>query len=177
MFLDFKSHTSLTFFHGSPQIWIRSSSAPTTLHSPVHRLAGEPGARKHGLSLQLQRQLQQGNVPQLSQEPLHKVGYGVNKIRSRRETPRCTWRPETWCHIKVRRTKVYEINKTNREFLYNILFVDIYIILNISEYFTVFHYQVKVHFFGKTKLSYTDQPMKISLYGIHGEKENIPYIM
>uniref|UniRef100_A0A673NM48 Lipoprotein lipase n=1 Tax=Sinocyclocheilus rhinocerous TaxID=307959 RepID=A0A673NM48_9TELE len=42
---------------------------------------------------------------------------------------------------------------------------------------SVFHYQVKVHFFGKTKLSYTDQPMKISLYGIHGEKENIPYIM
>ncbi len=43
---------------------------PRALHSPVHRLAGEPGARKHGLSLQLQRQLQQGNVPQLSQEPL-----------------------------------------------------------------------------------------------------------
>ncbi len=43
---------------------------PRALHSPVHRLAGEPGARKHGLSLQLQRQLQQGNVPQLPQEPL-----------------------------------------------------------------------------------------------------------
>ncbi len=63
--------------------------------------------------------------------------------------------------------------------LYKILFVDKKnIILKIlSKYFTVFHYQVKVHFFGKTKLSYTDQPMKISLYGIHGEKENIPYIM
>lgn len=42
---------------------------------------------------------------------------------------------------------------------------------------TVFHYQVKVHFFGKTKLSYTDQPMKISLYGTDNEKENIPYVM
>lgn len=43
--------------------------------------------------------------------------------------------------------------------------------------YTVFHYQVKVHFFSNTKISYTDQPMKISLYGYSGEKENIPYIM
>ncbi|XP_076847785.1 lipoprotein lipase [Brachyhypopomus gauderio] len=43
--------------------------------------------------------------------------------------------------------------------------------------FKVFHYQVKVHFFGKSNISYTDQPMKISLYGFSGEKENIPYVM
>uniref|UniRef100_A0A3B1IEY5 Lipoprotein lipase n=1 Tax=Astyanax mexicanus TaxID=7994 RepID=A0A3B1IEY5_ASTMX len=43
--------------------------------------------------------------------------------------------------------------------------------------YKVFHYQVKVHFFSKNKLSYTDQPMKISLYGYAGEKENIPYVM
>lgn len=41
----------------------------------------------------------------------------------------------------------------------------------------VFHYQVKVHFFSKTKQSFTEQPMKISLYGSHGEKENIPFVL
>uniref|UniRef100_A0A8C1XCD6 Lipoprotein lipase n=1 Tax=Cyprinus carpio TaxID=7962 RepID=A0A8C1XCD6_CYPCA len=70
----------------------------------------------------------------------NKVGYGVNKIRTRRSSK---------MYMKTRNVMPYK----------------------------VFHYQVKVHFFGKTKLSYTDQPMKISLYGIHGEKENIPYIM
>uniref|UniRef100_A0A8C1A4G5 Lipoprotein lipase n=1 Tax=Cyprinus carpio carpio TaxID=630221 RepID=A0A8C1A4G5_CYPCA len=70
----------------------------------------------------------------------NKVGYGVNKIRTRRSSK---------MYMKTRDVMPYK----------------------------VFHYQVKVHFFGKTKLSYTDQPMKISLYGIHGEKENIPYIM
>ncbi|XP_053369117.1 lipoprotein lipase-like [Clarias gariepinus] len=43
--------------------------------------------------------------------------------------------------------------------------------------YKVFHYQVKVHFFSKSEISYTDQPLKISLYGISGEKENIPFIM
>uniref|UniRef100_A0A671SV72 Lipoprotein lipase n=1 Tax=Sinocyclocheilus anshuiensis TaxID=1608454 RepID=A0A671SV72_9TELE len=70
----------------------------------------------------------------------NKVGYRVNKIRTRRSSK---------MYMKTRDVMPYK----------------------------VFHYQVKVHFFGKTKLSYTDQPMKISLYGIHGEKENIPYIM
>ncbi|KAM4629387.1 lipoprotein lipase [Polymixia lowei] len=41
--------------------------------------------------------------------------------------------------------------------------------------YKVFHYQVKVHFFSKEKLSFEKQPLKISLYGTHGEKENIPY--
>lgn len=70
----------------------------------------------------------------------NKVGYAVNKIRTRRSSK---------MYMKTREMMPYK----------------------------VFHYQVKVHFFGKTQLSYTDQPMKISLYGIHGEKENIPYIM
>uniref|UniRef100_A0A8C2CXS0 Lipoprotein lipase n=1 Tax=Cyprinus carpio TaxID=7962 RepID=A0A8C2CXS0_CYPCA len=70
----------------------------------------------------------------------NKVGYGVNKIRTRRSSK---------MYMKTRNVMPYK----------------------------VFHYQVKVHFFGKTKLSYTDQPIKISLYGIHGEKENIPYIL
>ncbi|XP_030640551.1 lipoprotein lipase isoform X2 [Chanos chanos] len=43
--------------------------------------------------------------------------------------------------------------------------------------YKVFHYQVKVHFFGKDKMSFTEQPMQISLYGLHGEKENIPYVL
>lgn len=41
----------------------------------------------------------------------------------------------------------------------------------------VFHYQVKVHFFSKTKQSFTEQPMKISLYGSRGEKENIAFVL
>ncbi|KAK7136920.1 hypothetical protein R3I93_017096 [Phoxinus phoxinus] len=70
----------------------------------------------------------------------NKVGYSVNKIRSRRSSK---------MYLKTRDMMPYK----------------------------VFHYQVKVHFFSKTKISYNDQPMKISLFGIHGEKENIPYIM
>lgn len=42
---------------------------------------------------------------------------------------------------------------------------------------SVFHYQVKVHFFCKDKLSFTEQPMKISLFGTHGEKEDIPFVL
>ncbi|XP_051977876.1 lipoprotein lipase-like [Xyrauchen texanus] len=70
----------------------------------------------------------------------NKVGYSINKIRTRRSSK---------MYMKTRDMMPYKL----------------------------FHYQVKVHFFSKTKLSYTDQPMKISLYGIHGEKENIPYVM
>ncbi|XP_067252115.1 lipoprotein lipase [Chanodichthys erythropterus] len=70
----------------------------------------------------------------------NKVGYGVNKIRTRRSSR---------MYMKTRDMMPYK----------------------------VFHYQVKVHFFSKSTISYTDQPMKISLYGIHGEKENIPYVM
>ncbi|XP_068447454.1 lipoprotein lipase [Clinocottus analis] len=43
--------------------------------------------------------------------------------------------------------------------------------------YKVFHYQVKGHFFSTDQLSFTEQPMKISLYGIHGEKEDIPFVM
>lgn len=43
--------------------------------------------------------------------------------------------------------------------------------------YKVFHYQVKVHFFSETKLSFTEQPMKISLYGTHGEKEDIAFVL
>ncbi|CAL8253673.1 unnamed protein product [Merluccius merluccius] len=43
--------------------------------------------------------------------------------------------------------------------------------------YKVFHYQVKVHFFSEKKLSFTEQPFKISLFGTHGEKEDIPFQM
>nr|AFO11037.1 lipoprotein lipase [Acanthogobius hasta] len=43
--------------------------------------------------------------------------------------------------------------------------------------YKVFHYQVKVHFFSKDKLSFTEQPLKISLYGTHGEKEDINFVL
>ncbi|XP_003974174.2 lipoprotein lipase isoform X1 [Takifugu rubripes] len=43
--------------------------------------------------------------------------------------------------------------------------------------YKVFHYQVKVHFFSETQQSFTEQPMKISLYGTHGEKEDIPFVL
>lgn len=43
--------------------------------------------------------------------------------------------------------------------------------------FKVFHYQVKAHFFSQNEQSFTEQPMKISLYGTNGEKENIPFVL
>ncbi|KAJ8277380.1 hypothetical protein GJAV_G00074540 [Gymnothorax javanicus] len=43
--------------------------------------------------------------------------------------------------------------------------------------YKVFHYQVKVHFFSKDKLSFTEQPMLVSLFGTEGEKEDIPFTM
>uniref|UniRef100_A0A8C5LT05 Lipoprotein lipase n=1 Tax=Leptobrachium leishanense TaxID=445787 RepID=A0A8C5LT05_9ANUR len=43
--------------------------------------------------------------------------------------------------------------------------------------FKVFHYQFKVHFFGKKNLTVTNQPLTISLYGTRGESENIPITM
>ncbi|XP_053559191.1 lipoprotein lipase [Bombina bombina] len=39
--------------------------------------------------------------------------------------------------------------------------------------FKVFHYQIKVHYFGKKNLTVTNQPFKVSLYGTRGENENI----
>ncbi|XP_037626014.1 lipoprotein lipase [Sebastes umbrosus] len=43
--------------------------------------------------------------------------------------------------------------------------------------YKVFHYQVKGHFFSEDRLSFTEQPMKISLYGTVGEKEDIPFVL
>lgn len=43
--------------------------------------------------------------------------------------------------------------------------------------FKVFHYQVKAHFFSQNEQSFTEQPMKISLYGTNGEKEDIPFVL
>ncbi|KAF3834812.1 hypothetical protein F7725_027370, partial [Dissostichus mawsoni] len=43
--------------------------------------------------------------------------------------------------------------------------------------YKVFHYQVKVHLFGKDIMSFNEQPMKISLLGTHGEKEDIPFVL
>ncbi|CAG07962.1 unnamed protein product, partial [Tetraodon nigroviridis] len=43
--------------------------------------------------------------------------------------------------------------------------------------YKVFHYQVKVHFFSESAQSFTEQPMKISLYGTNGEKEDIPFVL
>ncbi|XP_070687772.1 lipoprotein lipase [Pempheris klunzingeri] len=43
--------------------------------------------------------------------------------------------------------------------------------------YKVFHYQVKVHFFSTDRLSFTEQPMKISLYGTLTEKEDISFVL
>ncbi|XP_036376712.1 lipoprotein lipase [Megalops cyprinoides] len=66
----------------------------------------------------------------------NKLGYEVNKIRSRRSSK---------MYLKTREMMPYK----------------------------VFHYQLKVHFFSKDKLSFTEQPIKVSLYGTHSEKEDI----
>lgn len=36
---------------------------------------------------------------------------------------------------------------------------------------------MKVHFFSESPQSFTEQPMKISLYGTHGEKEDISFVL
>lgn len=41
----------------------------------------------------------------------------------------------------------------------------------------VFHYQVKAHFFSDSARNFTEQPMKISLYGTLGEKEDISFVL
>lgn len=43
---------------------------PWALHPPLHWLAGQHEAAKHGVPLQFQGDFQQGNVSKLSQEPL-----------------------------------------------------------------------------------------------------------
>ncbi|XP_061094382.1 lipoprotein lipase [Conger conger] len=43
--------------------------------------------------------------------------------------------------------------------------------------YKVFHYQVKVHVFSQDQLSFTEQPILVSLFGTEGEKEDIPFTM
>uniref|UniRef100_A0A4W5QHJ8 Lipoprotein lipase n=1 Tax=Hucho hucho TaxID=62062 RepID=A0A4W5QHJ8_9TELE len=43
--------------------------------------------------------------------------------------------------------------------------------------FKVFHYQMKFHVFNQQNLSLSEQPVIVSLYGTHGEKEDIQVIL
>ncbi|NWI92313.1 LIPL lipase, partial [Pitta sordida] len=43
--------------------------------------------------------------------------------------------------------------------------------------YKVFHYQVKIHFFGKTNIPKTNQPFLISLYGTLDKSENIAFTL
>ncbi|KAL2294565.1 hypothetical protein Nmel_008302 [Mimus melanotis] len=43
--------------------------------------------------------------------------------------------------------------------------------------YKVFHYQVKIHFFGKTNMTKTNQPFLMSLYGTLDESENIGFTL
>ncbi|XP_077463280.1 lipoprotein lipase [Stigmatopora argus] len=43
--------------------------------------------------------------------------------------------------------------------------------------YKVFHYQVKMHLFSKEIRNFSDQPIKISLYGTDGEKEDIAFVL
>ncbi|KAL2089812.1 hypothetical protein ACEWY4_014500 [Coilia grayii] len=70
----------------------------------------------------------------------NKLGYEINRVRSRRSTK---------MYLKTREMMPYK----------------------------VFHYQVKVHFFSKDALSLTEQPIRVSLYGTHGEKEDITHVL
>ncbi|XP_064187696.1 lipoprotein lipase [Anguilla rostrata] len=70
----------------------------------------------------------------------NKVGYGIHKVRSRRNAK---------MYMKTREIMPFK----------------------------VFHYQVKVHFFSQDKLSFTEQPLLVSLFGTEGEKEDIPFTM
>ncbi|XP_028856054.1 lipoprotein lipase [Denticeps clupeoides] len=70
----------------------------------------------------------------------NKLGYEINKVRTRRSTK---------MYLKTREIMPFK----------------------------VFHYQVKVHFFSKDLLNFTEQPIRVSLYGTHGEKEDLAYVM
>ncbi|MCI4390925.1 hypothetical protein PGIGA_G00128400 [Pangasianodon gigas] len=43
--------------------------------------------------------------------------------------------------------------------------------------YKVFHYQIKAHLFSHNNLALDNQPVKISLYGTHDEKDNIPIVV
>ena len=70
---------------------------------------------------------------------------------------------QLWIHIGI-----------NRSIKLNQYVVSLSLCLSVS---LVFHYQVKMHFFSEKKLSFTEQPLMISLFGTHGERENIPFQM
>ncbi|XP_048833100.1 lipoprotein lipase [Brienomyrus brachyistius] len=70
----------------------------------------------------------------------NKLGYEVNKVRSRRSAK---------MYLKTRQMMPFK----------------------------VFHYQVKMHLFSKDKAQYSEQPLKVSLHGIHGETEDISILV
>ncbi|XP_032069587.1 lipoprotein lipase [Thamnophis elegans] len=43
--------------------------------------------------------------------------------------------------------------------------------------YKVFHFQVKIHFFGKLNITKRNEPFLISFYGTKKESENIPFVM
>ncbi|XP_007425898.1 lipoprotein lipase [Python bivittatus] len=43
--------------------------------------------------------------------------------------------------------------------------------------YKVFHFQVKIHFFGKLNITTTNQPFRISFYGTKKDSENIAFVM
>ncbi|XP_028672356.1 lipoprotein lipase [Erpetoichthys calabaricus] len=43
--------------------------------------------------------------------------------------------------------------------------------------YKVFHYQLKVHFFSQENITFTDQPVQVSLYGTHDEAQNIALVL
>ncbi|XP_061681091.1 lipoprotein lipase [Syngnathoides biaculeatus] len=43
--------------------------------------------------------------------------------------------------------------------------------------YKVFHYQVKMHLFSKKKQTFSQQPVKISLHGTRGEKEDVHFVL
>lgn len=51
--------------------------------------------------------------------------------------------------------------------------------INMHDFFLslVFHYQIKLHLFSQNHLALDNQPVKISLYGTHDEKDNIPIVV
>ncbi|XP_041698409.2 lipoprotein lipase [Coregonus clupeaformis] len=52
-----------------------------------------------------------------------------------------------------------------------------YLMTGASMPFKVFHYQMKFHIFNQQNLSLNEQPVIVSMYGTHGEKEDIQLIL
>ncbi|NXL49386.1 LIPL lipase, partial [Podilymbus podiceps] len=77
------------------------------------------------------------------------LGYKVNRVRTKRNT------------------KMYLKTRAQMPYKGSLLFCVL----------PVFHYQVKIHFFGKTNTTKTNQPFLISLYGTLDESENIAFTL